>query len=542
MGYVLIWIESLAAGLLLAALVTACAARLRRRLWQVLVANLAALLLLAGPGSIAYGVGYLTWQIGSVQRGTFFFLLCWVVALALGMVVVLDRGLRRQGDGAEPAARTWPRGRLAVGLGVAVVLAGITLSNMDLAMKVQLAAVRAEAGAKILALMPARVPDRDNAAPVYHEAFDALTAVDRLPSPWKQKAKVWLDVSASFDLQDKDLARFLQSQERGLALLRRAAAMPGCSFGRDYFLSLDLPLPELERFRRGAELLALDARTRAARGDARGALDDVAAIFSMARHANEPILLCLVISAAVDRTGVAALEEVLGRTAAPDLTRLALADVSYRRAVQRAIQMEEAALGVPFMLTVVTPTERDSARWFAQIQGGEVHWLASAFLASPFYRVFFLPDDLASYRRYMKGFQDLAGRPYTAARSGWENLERDIRAHRGGGILSGLLLPAAARCGALAARTDALHRLARLAIAAQRYRAKTGKLPARLEDLTPDYIARIPTDPFTAKPLRLKHDGKDLVLLSAGPDSTRDAPAWEKAAGKGEITFRLRGR
>jgi hypothetical protein len=535
MGYGLIWIESLAAAWLLAALVTACGARSPSRLRQVVTTNLAAVLLLVGPGVFVWGVGVLAAQ-GVVLRGTFIYFLSWVVALVVGVILTLDRGLRRTGEDGAPAARAWPRGRLAIGFGVAAVLAGITLSNMDLAMKVQLAAVRAESGARVLALMPPRVADHDNAAPLYQEAFAALTPENQLRTPWRQKARAWLDAEASFDLQDRDLAKFLQSQERGLALLRRASALPGCSFERDYFLDLGLALPEMEQFRRGAGLLGLDARVKAARGDVRGALDDVAALFRMARHVNEPILVCLVVSAAIDRRAVAALEDVLaGQAAKPeDLARVAPGEVSYGRAVQRCVQMEEAGLGVPTMIATVSSANR-SKTW-VEAEGQVPAW-ASAILASPLYRVFFFSDDLANYRRNMKVAHDLAGRPSPAARAGWIDLERSIRSNRSGGILAGLIVPAAGRCAELAARTDALHGLARLAIAAEVYRARAGQWPARLEDLTPEHLARVPTDPFTGKPLRLRPAGKDLVLSSVGPE---ESPfQWGPT---GAISFRLRGR
>src|SRR5262249_46091338 len=157
----------------------------------------------------------------------------------------------------------------------------ITISNIDLAVKVRMAALQAESGARILALMPPRPAERDNAAPVYQEAFEALTPIGRLPSPWKEEAAVWFEPGARFDVDAKDLAEFLRGHQRGLALLRKAAALPACSFERDYFASADLLLPELQQMREGAALLSLDARSRARRGDARGALEDVAAVFGM---------------------------------------------------------------------------------------------------------------------------------------------------------------------------------------------------------------------------------------------------------------------
>src|SRR5262249_41493637 len=160
-------------------------------------------------------------------------------------------------------------------------------------------------------------------------------------------------------------------------LLRKAAAMPDCSFQRDHFASADLLLPELEQMKRSAGLLALDARFRARRGDARGALADVAAVFGMARHCTEPLLIVMVLAC---RLGAAALEDVLAHAAPkPDeLARLELKEVSHRGSLRRCVQMEEAALGVPLMLSAVNSAEGES-QWLREFMPPAARW----FLDSP---------------------------------------------------------------------------------------------------------------------------------------------------------------
>jgi hypothetical protein len=83
-------------------------------------------------------------------------------------------------------AANWPLGRLAIVLAVIVLLNCITLENMDLAVKVRVAALQAESGARILALMPPRPAERDNAAPVYLDAFESLAQRQAsCPRGWK---------------------------------------------------------------------------------------------------------------------------------------------------------------------------------------------------------------------------------------------------------------------------------------------------------------------------------------------------------------------
>jgi hypothetical protein len=538
MGYVLLWIENVATVVLLIAWLTAATARWRSRGARVVVPVLAALIILGGASVLVTGTGFLH-SHGVVRGGLFWYGLTWAVALALGSALVFWRGWSAGPDG--PAARTWPRGWLGLALGVALALHVITISNMDLAMKVQLAALRAEAGAKIITLTPPPPAERDNAAPVYHEAFAALTPAGSMPPVWQARGPAWLDLGTPLDAKDAELDKLLQREERGLALVRRAAALPACSFERDWLQSSDLVLPELDKMRHAADLLTVKARWHAARGEAGPALDNVAAILGMARHINDPILVSLLFSARCHRQGIAALEEVLllTRPSPKELARFKLPEAAFGGQAQRTIQMEEAAIGLLVILSVTAPTDGVGSRWFESEFDRAGLWI----LDSPLYRIFFLADDLAAYRRYMRWMQELARRPYAEARGEWEQLKGALRSERGGGILSGLILPAADRVVVAAARADAAQRLAQVALAAESYRHKHGKLPAAPEQLVPDFLPRLPADPFAAAPLRWRRDGAELVLYSVGPDGDDDHGAVRKDEDPdGDIAFRLRGQ
>ena len=76
------------------------------------------------------------------------------------------------------------------------------------------------------------------------------------------------------------------------------------------------------------------------------------------------------------------------------------------------------------------------------------------------------------------------------------------------------------------AEEDAVHiarvRAARAGLAVERYRLATGELPARLDDLVPEYLDAVPADPIDGKPLRYKKLDKGYVVYSIGPDGTDD--------------------
>ena len=98
-------------------------------------------------------------------------------------------------------------------------------------------------------------------------------------------------------------------------------------------------------------------------------------------------------------------------------------------------------------------------------------------------------------------------------------------------------------CGKKAAETDAQYRLGCTALAAEKYRAKTGQPPARLDALVPDYLDAIPKDPFDGKPLRMLVSQGAVLLYSIGPGLKDEGGAPRDPQNHtGNITFRLPAR
>ena len=79
------------------------------------------------------------------------------------------------------------------------------------------------------------------------------------------------------------------------------------------------------------------------------------------------------------------------------------------------------------------------------------------------------------------------------------------------------------RCGVMTLRHQANLNNTRIAIALERFRLKHGKLPARLDGLSPDLLPEIPSDPITGKPpqYKIRPDGSPAVY-SIGWDGDDD--------------------
>lgn len=65
------------------------------------------------------------------------------------------------------------------------------------------------------------------------------------------------------------------------------------------------------------------------------------------------------------------------------------------------------------------------------------------------------------------------------------------------------------------------------ALAAERYRQKHGRWPARLADLVPDFLPAVPSDPFDGAPLRYRRQKEGAIVYSVSSDGKDGGGAFE---------------
>ena len=97
-------------------------------------------------------------------------------------------------------------------------------------------------------------------------------------------------------------------------------------------------------------------------------------------------------------------------------------------------------------------------------------------------------------------------------------------------VFTSLLIPAVGAAVQAEHRNEALRRAAVARIALQRYRLAHGKLPEMLQQLVPEFLDRLPSDPFDGKPLRYVVRDGEPIIYSIGADRTDDG-------GQGDASF-----
>jgi hypothetical protein len=110
----------------------------------------------------------------------------------------------------------------------------------------------------------------------------------------------------------------------------------------------------------------------------------------------------------------------------------------------------------------------------------------------------------------------------------WATYEKEVKAFVAESrrsfrnMVTVMILPAVAKVSEAGRRDAALLACTQAALAAERFRLANRRWPATLDELRPNYLKEVPTDPFTGKPLLLARTEDGVVVYSVGQDGKDD--------------------
>lgn len=536
MGQFLFWMEAAVTSVLFVALGIAIVSRIQRRgrRWLArIVWGMLAILpwLVAIGGFLAVGIwagGALVPLILSAIAG---------IATLLATIIVVKRGRKISPGTNETIAETWRLSRLAMAWVAALLLTCMTFWNLDLAVRQEMAAIRVEAGAVALSVAPPRVPDSQNAAVLYRQAWEALAARNDEPEKWDRAVAEWLHPSeGKFNPDDERMRVFLERSQPAIELLRKAAERPACNFGTQYNPpSVAVVLPSLSKMRDLSRLLCLSSRAAASKGRMADAMDDLHAAWVLAEHCTaEPALIASLVAFAAEAQAFDTFQYVLDHGTlnheSLDATSSTV-PVSYQDALHRSMQME-TAFGMS-MFTMADP----AMAFPAERAPGVANAVIGA--AAP-YRVFLWSADVAAYLRWMHRYEQLSSEPFFKSVSEWQSPRQKAGREGVGGLLASIIAPSFSRSAELAATADAQRRLVTLTIAMWRYRLAEGSFPSDLGQLVPHYVFEVPTDPFSGESIKMARTDDGIIIYSVGPDLNDDGgKALDRKTMKGDVSLRL---
>lgn len=377
-------------------------------------------------------------------------------------------------------------------------------------------------------IIPKAVPAEQNAAPLYEQAFALLNEgterEKQLHSAWNREltAQEWWAVDS-----------LLQKNQRALQFVRQAAQRPRCIFAVDWSNPLTGMRPQYAKLRECARLLTAEARQRKRQGNIDGAAESLRTAMRPSDHlADDPqMLITYLVRLAIDTIALGNLERTLSDTEA--------SRADYRAALNK--------------VSMITP-RRDLAQAFVHER------LVSRFA----YRLLYMGrlDELGEAARPPIGRIPLVVRWWVARdeafalrafrrmigearheRLDWQGInqlnELEQQARRHGCLIIAQLLPVFVKMFPKAAQGQARVDATRLALALRLYRLDHGDYPATLDALAPNYLSKVPLDPFTNKPFVYKREGKGSVVYSLGPNQRDDGGAFDpKNRDAGDMPWR----
>src|SRR6185437_6519924 len=101
-------------------------------------------------------------------------------------------------------------------------------------------------------------------------------------------------------------------------------------------------------------------------------------------------------------------------------------------------------------------------------------------------------------------------------------------------ILITLLVPAIRKVNDAHDRTVQFQVNQQLAFALAAFRADNNHYPAKLDDLAPKYVAKVPLDIFSNMPLKYKPSDKGYLLYSVGPNGKDEEGRWRDDSPPGD--------
>jgi hypothetical protein len=364
--------------------------------------------------------------------------------------------------------------------------------------------------------LPAGTP---NAAGVYVGAFAAYapppdaTNVPYIGSAqWPERGKPLPEPMV------KAISQCLTSNQVCLSLLHKAAGIQDCDHEWD-LRQFATGLPQLTDVRHCAQLLALGAAYSSHTGDPNAAVrcikDELRLADSLRR---EPALLSYLVRIAAVGLALRGLEQSLSVTA---FTEGQLAELD--EGVIATVGTLDLTHAIITERCIMIETCRDPS-------------LMADTGQSPGPRM--LPGmrrtGIADILDYMGDCIEASELPPTERLTGFREAAKKVQDLSFLHFMIKMLAPAMGRVAELSLRCQAHVDLARTALAIERYRLATGKVPERLEELVPQYLKTVPVDPFDGQPMRYRRTDPGYRLYSIMEDGQDNGGKEKTEVNRGE--------
>jgi len=366
-----------------------------------------------------------------------------------------------------------------------------------------------------------RLPDgTPNAADLYQQAFDAYQESSSQGKPKLRKTTPDCNEPLSEGLT-AEITQLLNDNQQTLNLLKKAAKIKSCSFDLSYSTSqIPIPdLPSLNSLVKCDRLLYNKGLFLIERDDIQGFLDIVEERFSLGAAINrQPFLIEFLIQASFCNETIYQIERVfdLCPIQADLLDGL---DNHLKQAPTASFLAEAYRNELPELQVFLKDVSEMSMISYST----PLVWT----------KLVAIPNISECINRLDEIVSLCESNPVDQFQY-IKNLEQETENRSVLYSLTKMYLPSLIGAMETHIRCETRIKSVRTAIAVERYRLDTGKLPERLEELVPKYMEKVPIDPYDGKPLRYKRLEKGYTIYSIGEDGKDDGGKKKKS---GEESF-----
>lgn len=281
---------------------------------------------------------------------------------------------------------------------------------------------------------------------------------------------------------------------------------------------LQMSLDYAENARNVARLLNLDVVSRSQDGDADGALESCLAMLNVGRSlGDEPIAITQLVRIAITRMAANDVERVLAR-GEPSVRMLSALQSALARERDEPLHLY-ALRGERALFFRQVQNYENGTLPFPGTEAGTQGW--SRFLTGPQGRLFYRYNQGLGLHRFTQVVEISKAPPAKQAalwNAFWPQTYPKNLLDKVSALLVHLFLPAMDAISNASAQCKATLGACIVTLAAEQYRRTTGAWPTSTREIETILSVKLPVDPYSGKPYRLKETDESLIVYSIGPD------------------------
>ena len=347
--------------------------------------------------------------------------------------------------------------------------------------------------------------DAENAAGAYIDAFSAyVRPADDVNLPIIRSKTELPDRGEPLpEPMAEAMSKYLQDNRKCLALLREAGEIEYCRYQWNYATGFP---PYLKETIESVKLLKTASVFYAAKGDANVSIDFLEDGLKLGNSLiHEPMLIGYILRIACIEISISGLERILNATS--------LKDVQMRQLEKMLCQTSET---LDLSKAIITERCQVIENFTNPSQSPQTAGNAELI------KTWFGKTGLIDYLDYMDECIEASKLHGTKRITRFQEIYDKKQNLSFLHFLVKMVAPEMKHFSQRDLRVKSQLDLAITALAVERYRLAKGNLPQRLEQLVPQYLTQIPTNPFNDNPIRYKQTNPGYILYSVGEDGEDD--------------------